>query len=90
MVRTSQYVEVRFDGQAPAAEDLASLTAVSRVTSEEAGYRLYTETPGEAAAQAVGFANERGLAIVHLCTRKPSLEDIFLHLTAERAEETDA
>jgi len=90
MVRTSQHVEVRFDGQAPAADDLAALPAVSRAASERGGYRLYTETPGQAAAQAVRFADEKGLPIAHLCTRKPSLEDIFLHLTAERAEEAPA
>ena len=90
MVRTSQYVEVRFDGQAPATDQLASLPAVSRAASEGGGYRLYTETPGQAASQAVRFADEQGLAIAHLCTRKPSLEDIFLHLTAEQAEEAKA
>jgi len=90
MVRTSQYVELRLGGEAPAAEELASLPAVSRADSEGGGYRLYTETPGQAAAQAVRFAEEKGLPIAHLCTRKPSLEDIFLHLTAERAEETHA
>ncbi|MFW6107051.1 MAG: ABC transporter ATP-binding protein [bacterium] len=90
MVRTSQYVEVRFDGQPPAAEDLASLPAVSRATSEGVGYRLYTETPGQAAAQAVRLADGKGLAIAQLCTRKPSLEDIFLHLTADQAEEAQA
>ncbi len=88
MVRTSQYVEIRFEGWAPAAEELASLPSVSRATSEGGGYRLYTQTPGQAAAQAMRFAEERGLPIAHVCTRKPSLEDIFLHLTAEPAEES--
>jgi len=88
MVRTSQYVEIRFEGWAPAAEELASLPSVSRATSEGGGYRLYTQTPGQAAVQAMRFAEERGLPIAHVCTRKPSLEDIFLHLTAEPAEES--
>jgi ABC-2 type transport system ATP-binding protein len=90
MMRTSQYVEVRFDGQAPATEELAKLPDVSRVTSEAEGIRLYTETPGQAAVQAVRFADEKGLVIAHLCTRKPSLEDIFLSLTAEQTEEGKA
>ena len=90
MVRTSQYVEVRFDEQAPATDQLASLPAVSRATSEGGGYRLYTEAPGQAAAQAARFADEKGLTIAHLCTRKPSLEDIFLHLTTQRSEEAEA
>jgi len=87
VVRTSQYVELRFDGEGPPAEELAALPAVSRAVAEEATLRLYTDAPGRAAAQAVRLADDRGLAIAHLCTRTPSLEDIFLHLTAGRAEE---
>ena len=88
MMRASQYVELRFEGQAPAVAELASLPSVSRADGEGGGYRLYTEAPGRAAVQAVRLADEKGLPIAHLCTRKPSLEDIFLRLTAEGVEET--
>jgi len=90
MVRTSQYVEVRFEDALPATDDLAALPAVSHASEEGAGCRLYTETPGRAASQVLKLAEEKGLHIAHLCTRKPSLEDIFLHLTTEQAEETKA
>ena len=49
-------------------------------------YRLYAESPGEAAAEVVRLADSRGWRISHLCTRKPSLEEVFVHLTAETEE----
>ena len=90
MVRTSQYVEVRFEDESPAADDFAALPAVSRAEGEAMAYCLYTEAPGQAASQVVKLADEKGLRIAHLCTRKPSLEDIFVHLTTEQAEEPRA
>ncbi len=86
MARASQYVEVRFEGASPPREDLAGLPAVAQAAEEGVGYRLYTETPGLAATQTVRLAEEKGLRIAHLCTCKPSLEDIFVHLTTEQQE----
>jgi len=84
---SSQYVEVRFAGQQPATELLSTLSAVVQLTDEKGTWRLYTETPGQAATQVVRLADEEGLEISHLCMRQPSLEDIFVQLTAEEPEE---
>jgi len=86
-VDANQYVEVRFDGTPPARDDLMALPAVSQAEGDDAGFRLYSQAPGEVVSQVAKFADERGLPIAHLCTRKPSLEDIFLHLTSEQSEE---
>ena len=84
----SRHANTRFEDGLPTADDLAVLPAVSQVSEQGGGCRLYTETPGRAASQVVKLAEEKGLNITHLCTRKPSLEDVFLHLTTERVEET--
>lgn len=89
LVRTSQYVEVRFEGKVPGSQDLAALSSVSQVEETGSGYRLFTDSPGKVAVQAVKFAEETGLSVAHLCTCKPGLEDIFLNLTAAKSGEAE-
>jgi len=83
LVKSNQYVEVSFEGSEPTDAALESLPGVDRVTCRDNHYRLYTESPGQTAVGLSIFADQKGLAISDLLTRKPSLEDIFLHLTAE-------
>jgi len=86
-MQSSQYVEVSFSAAAASAGNvLESLRGVSRASSRDKLVRLYTETPGRVAMEVVRFAENRGLEIRHLCTGKPSLEDIFLHFTSESAK----
>ena len=87
LVRVSQYVEVSFEGSEPQEADLASLPEVDRVTRKGGHYRLYTDMPGRTAVGLGLFADRNGLTVRDLCTRKPSLEDIFLHLTEGRGKE---
>jgi len=83
LVKLNQYVEVKFEGSEPTDAALESLPGVDRVTRRDNQYRLYTEYPGQTAVALAVFADQKGLAINDLSTRKPSLEDIFIHLTAE-------
>jgi len=87
LVRASQYVEVSFEGPEPREADLASLPEVDRVTRKGRHYQLYTDMPGRAAVGLAVFADRKGITVRDLCTYKPSLEDIFLHLTEGRGEE---
>jgi len=109
VVRSRQFMEVTFEGEAPEAKELEALPGVTQILiGKQAGgqevdsasaqasgtarepavpYRLYTESPGQAAAEAVRLADSRGWRIAHLCTRKPSLEEVFMHLTAEKKQE---
>jgi ABC-2 type transport system ATP-binding protein len=88
VIRSRQYTEVTFEGGTPDAHDLEVVPGVVQ-TSEKAGrFRLYTETPGRVAAEAVRLADAKGWRIAHLCTRKPSLEEVFIHITGEQEEET--
>lgn len=47
-----------------------------------AGFHIYTRDPGLAAQEVAVWASARGLQIEGLCTHAPSLEDVFLQLTA--------
>jgi ABC-2 type transport system ATP-binding protein len=47
---------------------------------------LYTKLPGQVVTEVVRLADSRGLEITDLGNRKPSLEDVFLHLTSECKE----
>lgn len=87
LVRARHYVEVSFEGPEPREADLASLPEVDRVTRKGGHYQLYTDMPGRTAVGLAVFADRNGLTVRDLCTYKPSLEDIFLHLTEGRGEE---
>ena len=79
-----QYVEVRFAGPAPTRHELESLPGVSQVDAASGAYRLYTKSPGRVLREVARLADRRELDIADLCNRRPSLEDVFLHLTGER------
>lgn len=89
-IGSSQYVEVELTGMEPEPAALEDLSGVTRVVREGGASRLYTATPGRVAAEVVRFAEARGAGIERLCTCKPSLEDVFLHFTDDRAQEPAA
>jgi len=82
-MQSSQYLEVVFSEPRLADPDLESLAGVSEVTAADGGYRLFTETPGRVAVEVARFADAKGLEIAHLCTRKPSLEEVFVQFTGQ-------
>ncbi len=87
-MKSNQYVTVSFEADGPPKGDLAALPGVERVTDGPGGYRLYSENPGRVATEVAKLADGAGVAIAELATCKPSLEDVFLHLTgAKPAEE---
>ncbi len=83
---SSQAVQVAFD-RPVAPEELAGLPQVSRVEKQGDKLHLYTSSPGDTAGAVVDFARGNDLAIVSLNTQGPSLEEVFVRLTAsgERA-----
>ncbi|EFK10432.1 putative nodulation ATP-binding protein I [delta proteobacterium NaphS2] len=85
-ISSRQYVEVRFAGAAPEHNELASLPGVSQIDTDNHTYRLYTKLPGRVVTEVVRLADSRGLEITDLGNRKPSLEDVFLHLTSGSME----
>jgi len=87
IVRSRQYTEVAFQGGTAGAAELEAIPGVAQVSEEAGRHRLYTQTPGRVAAAVVRLGDSRGWEIAHLCTRKPSLEEVFLHLTADRTQE---
>ena len=84
-MQSSQYVEVVFAERPLDEPGLKSLAGVSEMTAREGSFRLFTETPGRVAVEVVRFADAKGLEITHLCTRRPSLEDVFLQFTGGEA-----
>ena len=85
-ISSRQYVEVRFAGAAPKHNELESLPGVSQIDADNRSFRLYTKLPGQVVTGVVRLADSRGLEITDLGNRKPSLEDVFLHLTSGRKE----
>lgn len=86
LVKASQYVEVQFEGSAPIDVPLDSMPAVDRIVRSDASYRLYTRSPGRVAVAFATLANRNGWELGELCTRRPTLEDVFLQLTHESDE----
>lgn len=89
-IGASQYVEVALTGAQPELAELEALDGVSRVVRQGGAIRLYTATPGRVAAEVVRLAEAREAGIERLCTCKPSLEDVFVHFTADQAQEPPA
>ena len=80
-VKSSQHVEVSFAGQGPGREALEALPGVLSVREEGGLYRIYTESPGRIATEVVRLSDREDAQVESLCTRKPSLEQVFLQLT---------
>jgi ABC-2 type transport system ATP-binding protein len=87
VVRSRQYAEVVFEGGAPDARDLEAIPGVAQVSAKAGRFRLYTETPGRVAAETVRLADTKGWEIADICTRKPSLEEVYIHITGEQEQE---
>ncbi len=85
-ISSRQYVEVRFADTAPEHNELESLPGVLHIDVNNRTFRLYTKLPGQVVTEVVRLADRRGLEITDLGNRKPSLEDVFLHLTSGRKE----
>jgi len=87
VIRSRQYVEVRFAAAIPEASGLEALPGVSNVIGSDGTYQVYTESPGRVAAELVRLADAKGWEIAELCTHKPSLEEVFVYLTSEQGKE---
>jgi ABC-2 type transport system ATP-binding protein len=86
-IRSRQFVEVNFSGEMLSIQVVKSLPGVSSVDLTGNIIRVYTETPGQTATEIVFFARSRNIEIEQLCTKKPSLEEVFLYFTAQDKKE---
>jgi ABC-2 type transport system ATP-binding protein len=77
-----QYVEVCFTGTAPAPKELNSLPGVTQIEADDRVFRLYTSSPGHVLTHIIRLADRKGLEITDICSRKPSLEEVFLYMTS--------
>ena len=87
VVRSRQYTEVVLEGGAPAAHDFEAVPGVAQVSEQSGRFRLYTETPGRVATETVRLADAKGWRIADICTRKPSLEEVYIHITGQAEQE---
>jgi len=88
-MRSSQYLEVAFGGNEVDLTAFERLPGVLRLSREGKCVRLYGEQPGGLAMEVVRLAETKDVGITHLCTRKPSLEDVFLYFTGDHAQELE-
>jgi ABC-2 type transport system ATP-binding protein len=86
-MKSSRYVQVSFEGAAPERPELESVEGVNEVREAGEDYRLYSEHPGRTATELAKLCDSGGLSIAEIATCKPTLEDVFLHLTGEKATE---
>jgi ABC-2 type transport system ATP-binding protein len=88
-MQSSQYLDVAFAGGETDLPELDGLPGVRQVSREGQHVRLYGERPGRLATEVVRLAEAKRLQIAHLCTRKPSLEDVFVQFTGSRHREAE-
>jgi ABC-2 type transport system ATP-binding protein len=79
-------VEVRFADRVVAISDLIDTNA--EIVPLADGFRIYTAEPGRVAQELATRATTRGILIASLNTLAPSLEEVFLHITARAATPT--
>ncbi len=84
IVRARQYTEVTFANGKGSANELQSLPGVVEARQVAGSFQLYTETPGRVAVEAVRYADSKELELVAICTRKPSLEEVYIHITEQQ------
>jgi len=80
-IEARQYVEVVFLDKRLSTQEVKSLSSVSSVDMAGNVIRAYTETPGKTATEVACLAKSRDIEIEQLCTRKPSLQEVFLYFT---------
>jgi ABC-2 type transport system ATP-binding protein len=78
-----QYVDVCFTRAAPARKELNALPEVTQIEADGGVFRLYTPAPGHVLTHVIRLADKKGWEIADICSRKPSLEDVFLYITSK-------
>ncbi|MBC8467985.1 MAG: ATP-binding cassette domain-containing protein [Planctomycetes bacterium] len=86
-IQARQYVEVVFSDNKLSTQELESLSGVSSVDLSSNAIRVYTETPGKTATEIAFLAKTRDMDVEQLCTRKPSLQEVFLYFTNQDKKE---
>ena len=81
-IESRRSVEVVFTAAPRATPVVSDPGAVVETFAGGAGIRVYTPMPGAAAQEVATWATECGVDIESISTRGPSLEDVFLSLTA--------
>ncbi|WP_372524364.1 ABC transporter ATP-binding protein [Piscinibacter sp.] len=79
-VASMRSVDVRFTQVGVRAEDLLSEPA-RKVISTASGFQVFDPNPGRVAQEIASRATALGLTVESLCTRAPSLEEVFLSIT---------
>lgn len=82
-IKARHFVEVSFAGRPTIAEELRSLHSVSSAEVTDNTIRLYTESPGQTAAEVACLARNKNIQINEICTKKPSIEEVFLYFTSQ-------
>ena len=84
-IESRRSVDVVFTAAPHATPAVSDPDAVIETFAGGAGIRVYTPMPGAAAQEVATWATECGVDIESISTRGPSLEDVFLSLTATAA-----
>jgi ABC-2 type transport system ATP-binding protein len=82
-VQARRSVEVRFNKATPARSSLVPELAGLEVSVLADGFRAYTSDPGSLAQLIAARATEQRLRIEAIATRAPTLEEVFLTITAK-------
>jgi ABC-2 type transport system ATP-binding protein len=80
-ISSRQYLQVQLKDKGFDSKDWELLPDAVQIESDGLNYKLYTDTPGQLASEVVRLADKRGLQISHLCTCKPTLDEVFLYFT---------
>ncbi|TET76067.1 MAG: ATP-binding cassette domain-containing protein [Dehalococcoidia bacterium] len=80
-------IEVSFDGMnRETGHNLEAIPGCDTVVKQGDKFKLYTQEPSQVLPRLMGYAEERALTVISLNTLKPSLEDVFLKMTAPVGE----
>ena len=89
MVQARRSVVAVFEDPPPDLLDRFDLGPDVEVEPVARGLRVYTSDPGRIAQELAAQALAKGLRLDEINTLAPSLEDVFLHVTATRGGGSD-
>jgi ABC-2 type transport system ATP-binding protein len=81
-IEARRFVEATFAKPPVEVPALPAVRAVVEPFAGGCGVRIFAPEPGHAAQELAAWATARGLRLETICTQGPSLEDVFLSLTA--------
>lgn len=88
-IESSQFVDVVFDRKITDISGIKKIESVNKIIQQDKNLKVYTSQPVKIAAELHELVRDKPVKITDIRTSRPSLEDVFVHLTEEKEEKNE-